>query len=45
MEKSLDIPDVISVQRWVDAGADAQMPAAIMNALIAGGYVYRTMVF
>lgn len=44
MEKSLQIPDVISVERWVDASADPQMPADILNALIAGGYVNRQMI-
>lgn len=44
MEKSLEIPDVIATTRWVDAGADPQMPQDIFNALIQGGYVNRTMV-
>jgi hypothetical protein len=44
MEKSLDIPDVIATTRWVDAGADPQMPADILNALIQGGYVNRALV-
>jgi len=44
MEKSLSIPDVIAVERWVDASADPQMPKDIMNALINGGYVNRAMI-
>lgn len=39
MEKSVDIPDIISVQRWVDAAADGILPTEIVNALSRGGYV------
>lgn len=45
MEKSLNIPGVVSIERWVDANADPQMPKEIMDGLIAGGYVNRTMVY
>ncbi|MET4482987.1 hypothetical protein [Bradyrhizobium sp. F1.13.3] len=44
MEKSLTIPGIIAVERWVDASADPQMPKDILNALISGGYVNRAMV-
>lgn len=44
MEKSVSIPGVIDVQRWVDAGADPQMPKDIFDALVSGGYVNRAMV-
>lgn len=45
MEKSLNIPGVVSIERWVDASADPQMPKEIMDGLLAGGYVNRTMVY
>lgn len=45
MEKKLSIPGVIDIERWVDAGADSQMPADIMQRLIDGGYVNRAMVY
>lgn len=44
MEKKLSIPGVVDIERWVDAGADTQMPGDIMQRLIDGGYVNRTMV-
>lgn len=44
MEKRVEIPGVISTERWVDQNADGQMPKDIMNALISGGYVNRRMV-
>lgn len=44
-QKRLEIPGVIVSERWVDTGADLQMPADILNSLVAGGYVTRDMVF
>ncbi|MEY9466293.1 hypothetical protein ABH973_006706 [Bradyrhizobium ottawaense] len=44
MEKKLSIPGVVDIERWVDAGADSQMPQEIMQRLLDGGYVNRNMV-
>lgn len=44
MEKRLSVPGVFETERWVDTGANGQMPAEIYDALIAGGYVNRSMV-
>jgi hypothetical protein len=44
MEKSLNIPGVIATERWVDSGADGQLPTELMTALIDGGFVNRLMV-
>jgi hypothetical protein len=44
MEKKLEIPNLISTERWVDSDADAQMPKEIFQALLNGGYVNRNMV-
>lgn len=37
-EKSVDIPDVIAIQRWVDAEADTIVPQDIMAGLLRDGY-------
>lgn len=44
MEKRLKIDGVVELERWVDASANPQMPKEIMQALLDGGYVNRTMV-
>lgn len=44
MEKRLDIPGVISTERWVDRDADSQIPGDLMRSLIDGGFVNRLMV-
>lgn len=43
-EKSLNIPGLIATERWVDATADNEMPADLMQALVDGGFVDRAMV-
>jgi hypothetical protein len=45
MEKSLSIPGVIETTRWVDQNANGQMPSEVFDALNAGGYVNKVMVF
>jgi hypothetical protein len=45
MEKRLSIPGLIDRERWVDQTANNQMPADILGALTAGGFVNRIMVF
>lgn len=44
MEKRLKVDGVVELERWVDADANPQMPKDIIQALLDGGYVNRTMV-
>jgi hypothetical protein len=37
-ERRVEIPGVISIERWVDAGSDAIMPDDIMAGLQRDGY-------
>lgn len=39
LEKSVELPDIGTVQRWVDKDSDAGMPDDILAALQRGGYV------
>lgn len=44
LEKRVDIPDVIEIDRWVDPTSDPQMPKDLFDALVRGGYVNQQMV-